>query len=142
MVFVVSTSETRRILYVEDIPETQFLVEQLIDTDDLVCASNADEALRAIESESFDLLLLDINLGPGKSGTKLLHTVRERKDGEKIPAIALTAYAMPGDREELLEKGFDGYVSKPFTRAELTEAIEEVLTVRMVTADGASPDRR
>lgn len=63
LVFVVSTSETRRILYVEDIPETQFLVEQLIDSDDLVCASNADEALSAIESESFDLLLLDINLG-------------------------------------------------------------------------------
>lgn len=68
--------------------------------------------------------------------------MRERKDGEKIPAIALTAYAMPGDREELLEKGFDGYVSKPFTRAELTEAIEQVLTARKVTADGASPDRR
>jgi CheY-like chemotaxis protein len=46
------------------------------------------------------------------------------------PAVALTAYAMPGDREDFLEAGFDEYVSKPFTRTDLTETIKDALNAR------------
>lgn len=67
---------------------------------------------------------MDINLGEGKSGTELLHLLRDQEPAEGIPAVAVTAYAMPGDREALLNKGFDGYVGKPFAKAELTETID------------------
>lgn len=123
-----NTAETPHILSVEDHPQTRLLLKHLMGSYDVAFASGADEALNAIESDSFDVLLLDINLGSGKSGVELLHTVRNREDTAEIPAIALTAYAMPGDREDLLEKGFDGYVSKPFTYTELTSAIEQTLS--------------
>lgn len=124
-----SPSESPRILSVEDKLETRLLLKhQLQETCEVVFASDAEEALEVFDGEPFDLLLLDINLGDGKSGTELLHMVRGREDMEDIPAVALTAYAMPGDREELLDKGFDGYVSKPFTKAELIEAIDQVLS--------------
>lgn len=46
----------------------------------------------------------------------------------EAPAIALTTYGMPGDREALLEEGFDEHVSKPFTTADLTDTIDQVLS--------------
>lgn len=94
---------------------------------DVTFVPNVDEALEAVESESFDLLLLDINLGEGRDGADLLHLIREREDASNSQAVALTAYAMPGDRDEFLDQGFDGYLSKPFTRAQLMAVIEENL---------------
>ncbi|PSQ83618.1 MAG: hypothetical protein BRD30_12710 [Bacteroidetes bacterium QH_2_63_10] len=103
-----STTDPPCILSVEDNPDTRFLLE--------------------LESTSFDLLLLDIHLGSGTEGTELLHTIRSREDIEEVPAIALTAYILPSDSQELLDEGFDAYVSKPFTSAELTEAIDQTLS--------------
>lgn len=124
-----STSKAFRILSVEDNPETQLLLRyQLQDSYEVAFASGVDEAVNLVETEDFDLLLLDINLGPGKSGAQLLHILRNREDTTEIPAIALTAYAMPGDQEHYLEMGFDGYVGKPFTHAELTATIDRTLS--------------
>ena len=126
-------SDVPHLLSVEDNSETRLLLEHLLNEDyDLTSVPGADEALDAVDSASFDLLLLDINLSSEREdgGTKLLHRIRTREDTGDIPAIAVTAYAMPGDREALLDEGFDGYVSKPFTGRELTETIDRILTVR------------
>jgi two-component system cell cycle response regulator DivK len=93
-----------------------------------VHVTTVDEALDAVISESVDLLLLDINLGTERGGVKLLQEIRERNDLADIPAIALTAFAMPGDREDLLACGFDAYVGKPFTHGELTNTIDQTLS--------------
>lgn len=123
-----STSESERILAVEDNSETQLLLEHLLEGSyDVEVVPGVDGALKAVDNSSFDVLLLDINLSEDQTGTDLLHRIRERDGMQKVPAVALTAYAMPGDREDFLEKGFDEYVSKPFTRADLTEAIENTL---------------
>lgn len=61
-------------------------------------ASNAEEALDVFDAGSFDLLLGDINLGEGNSGTEILHLLRDQETAEVIPAVAVTAYATPGDR--------------------------------------------
>jgi CheY-like chemotaxis protein len=123
-----STDAKARILAVEDNSETQLLLEHLLKKSfEVTVVPGVDEALDAVAEHRFDALLLDINLSEQRTGTDLLHLLRERDDMTDVPAIALTAYAMPGDREDFLEEGFDQYVSKPFTRADLTEAIETTL---------------
>lgn len=122
-------AESLRILSVEDNADTRLLLKHTLQDDyEVVFASGVDDALEAVASEPFDLLLLDINLGTERGGIRLLHEIRERDDLDDIPAIALTAFAMPGDREELLDHGFDGYVGKPFTNAELTRTIDRTLS--------------
>lgn len=123
-----SPTEKPHILAVEDNSETQLLLEHLLKKSfEVIVVAGVDEALDAIDRHSFDALLLDINLSEQRTGTDLLHLIREREDMAQVPAIALTAYAMPGDREDFLEAGFDQYVSKPFTRTDLTDAIESSL---------------
>lgn len=122
-------AEPIQILSVEDNADTRLLLKHTLQDDyEVTFASGVDDALDTVASHSFDLLLLDINLGTERGGVKLLQEVRERDDFENIPAIALTAFAMPGDREDLLARGFDAYVGKPFTSAELTETIDRTLS--------------
>lgn len=117
-----------RILAVEDNEETQLLLEHLLsESYELVVVGRVEAALDAVEDHAFDILLLDINLSREYSGTDLLHHLRTEKGLSDEPAIALTAYAMPGDQEDFLESGFDGYISKPFTRDDLIGTIDEVL---------------
>lgn len=124
-----SAEEKPRILAVEDNSETQLLLEHLLKKSfEVEVVPGVNEALNAVAEYSFDAMLLDINLSEHRTGTDLLHLLRERDDMADVPAIALTAYAMPGDREDFLEAGFDQYVSKPFTRADLTDAIETSLS--------------
>ena len=90
-------------------------------------ATKEEKALELIDSNSFDLLLLDINLQAENGGVQILRSVRKREDVPNPPAVALTAFAMPGDREDLLSEGFDAYVSKPFTKPNLLSTIEKLL---------------
>ncbi|WP_103026452.1 response regulator [Salinibacter altiplanensis] len=121
--------ENPHILAVEDNSETQLLLEHLLkESYETEVVPGVEAALSAVEASSFEVLLLDINLSEDQTGTDLLHLIRERDGMAQVPAIALTAYAMPGDREDFLEKGFDEYVSKPFTRDDLTEAIDSTLS--------------
>jgi CheY-like chemotaxis protein len=128
--------ERPHILAVEDNSETQLLLKHLLKRAfDVVVVSGVDDALDAVEKHQFDIFLLDINLSGQRTGTDLLHLLRKRDHLGSVPAIALTAYAMPGDREDFLEAGFNHYVSKPFTRADLTSAIESSLQ-KEKTSDG------
>jgi CheY-like chemotaxis protein len=121
-------SEPLHILSVEDNDHTRLLLKhQLSDPHEVTLAPDEEEALEAIESTSFDLLLLDINLQAESGGVDLLRTVRRRDDLPDPPAIALTAFAMPDERQWLLNEGFDAYVGKPFTKANLISTIEETL---------------
>lgn len=125
-------SETPHLLAVEDNPDTRLLLKHLLGGDyRLKFATTAKEALQALKSiRSFDLLLVDISLGSEASGTDLVREIKEREEFGDVPAIAVTAYAMPGDREELLNNGFDAYVGKPFTKEELGRAIDQTLAAR------------
>lgn len=105
------------------------LTEGLIgETFSVTSAASAEEALSVLSSgEQFDLFLLDIRLGEGKDGVELLRLLRDLGPTASVSAVALTTYGMKGDRETLLAEGFDGYVSKPFSKAELTAAISRAL---------------
>lgn len=123
-----SESERTRILVVEDNPDTQVLLHYLLRPSyDLEIASRVEEALRRATAEQVDLFLLDINLGESRTGIDLLQRLRQMNAYSDTPALAITAYALPGDQERFFQAGFNGYVAKPFTRASLLGAIEEAL---------------
>ena len=116
-----------RILAVEDNPDTLKLLRYMLEPHYAVAfATTVDEAADIARQQPFDLFLLDINLGEQRTGTDLLHLLRAQPAHHQTPALALTAYAMPGDRERFEHDGFDGYVSKPFTRRELVQAIDAI----------------
>jgi CheY-like chemotaxis protein len=113
-----------RLLLVEDGPSIVQLVRYILgQRTELVATGTYDDALRRLEADPYDLFLIDIQLGEDRTGIDLLREIRDRPLHRSTPAIALTAHALPGDRERLLEAGFDAYVSKPFTRSELEEAV-------------------
>ncbi len=127
------SSENRpTVLFVDDNQEARLLLEKMLDgTCKIVSTASAEDALHVL-SERFsegapDLFLLDIRLSGGRSGAELLRLLQDFGLAEEVPAVALTTYAGPGDREALLEEGFDEYVSKPFRREELIGAIDRVL---------------
>ena len=90
---------------------------------EVVAVKTAAEAIAVARQESFDVAVLDINLGEGMTGTELLPVLLSLPGCASAWFVALTAYALPGDREQLLEAGFDHYVAKPFTRQELLSAV-------------------
>ncbi len=104
-------------------------------------AMNGNEALQALEKTSYDLVLMDCQMPSvdGYEATRLLRRLeRERNgSGRKTPVVALTAHAMPGDREKCLEAGMDDYLAKPFG----LDALKQVLTRWLVSAEGAAPSR-
>jgi CheY-like chemotaxis protein len=113
-----------RLLLVEDGPSIVQLVRYILgQRTELVATGTYDDALRRLEADPYDLFLIDIQLGEDRTGIDLLREIRDRPLHRSTPAIALTAHALPGDRERLLEAGFDAYVSKPFARSELEEAV-------------------
>ncbi len=93
-------------------------------------AENGLTALAALGREAFDLVLMDIQM-PVMTGDEALAVLRERErpSGKHLPVIALTAYALKGDREKFLALGFDGYVSKPMEVDALIAEMKRVLTV-------------
>lgn len=118
------------ILAVEDNPDTQLLLRYLLRPHyDVEIVMRVDDALEAARKQQFDLLVLDINLGEERTGIDLLRELREADTYKSTPALALTAYAMPGDRERFEDSGFTQYISKPFTRKELYEALKDMLEV-------------
>jgi CheY-like chemotaxis protein len=90
----------------------------------VVTADNGVYALEALERESFDIVLMDMQM-PEMSGFEAIRRIREKErgTGAHIPIIALTAHAMQGDRDRCLAAGADEYVTKPVRRQELFEKI-------------------
>ena len=116
------------LLIVEDNPDTQTLLRYMLQVRfDLSFSFTVEGALDMAEAHDFDFFLLDINLGEQRTGLDLLKLLRAKDGYDATPALALTAYAMPGDRERFLGAGFNSYISKPFTRAELMETIDQLL---------------
>jgi two-component system sensor histidine kinase/response regulator len=88
--------------------------------------SNGREALEAIDRETFDVVLMDLQM-PEMSGFEAAAAIRfrERQNGGHLRIIAMTAHAMSGDRERCLVAGMDGYLSKPIDRNALFAAVEQ-----------------
>lgn len=110
-----------RILLAEDNSINQRLASRLLEREGhfVVVVSDGVKALEAIERESFDLILMDVQM-PIMDGLEATAAIRERESttGAHTPIVAMTAHAMAGDRQRFLAHGMDGYVAKhPLPRA-------------------------
>ncbi|MGO9527635.1 MAG: response regulator [Verrucomicrobiia bacterium] len=127
---VAGTSRKLRVLLAEDNAVNQRLVVKLMEKHghSLVAVNNGVEALDALERETFDVVLMDVQM-PELGGFEATACIREREKstGQHIPVIAMTAHALKGDRERCLEAGMDAYVSKPIQAPLLFEAIDSVV---------------
>lgn len=116
-----------RILVAEDNTFAQGLFRHLVDAGYHVdIAENADKAYTLLAKYTFDLALLDIHLGEGQSGVDILQHIRHHSTQPDLPVAAVTAYALPGDRERYIGHGFDAYLSKPFTWHQLLRLVQHL----------------
>lgn len=115
-----------RILLVEDAPDVQMIVNDLLHGQGhrVVVSSDGNEALRVAQEQRFDLIILDVML-PGKDGFELCRIVRER--GFDGGILMLTARAQVDDRVEGLSTGADDYLIKPFDSKELLARVSALL---------------
>jgi PAS domain S-box-containing protein len=119
-----------RILLVEDDPVSITFGSALLKKlgFDFIVAENGRECLSALESGSFDLVLMDIQM-PVMTGEEALCEIRADELGTTAhqPVIAMTAHSMRGDKDRILGQGFDGYISKPLITRGLVAEIKRVL---------------
>jgi CheY-like chemotaxis protein len=117
-----------KILIAEDNPVNRELLRELLEMrgHTVVEACDGEEALRIIEQTQPDLVLLDIGM-PILDGFGVIRKIRENPRFASMPVVAVTAYAMQGDREKILSSKFDGYLSKPVDARSLAQELDRVL---------------
>jgi two-component system alkaline phosphatase synthesis response regulator PhoP len=117
---------TSRILLVEDAPDVQLIVADLLrgHGHDVVVSGDGEEGLRVANEQQFDLIILDVML-PGMDGFELCRAARER--GFDGAILMLTARAQVDDRVEGLQTGADDYLIKPFDPKELLARVSALL---------------
>jgi CheY-like chemotaxis protein len=120
-----------KVLIAEDNAVNRELLRELLEMRGytVVEACDGDEALRMIEQTQPDLLLLDIGM-PVLDGFAVVRKIRENPRLAQLPVVAVTAYAMQGDREKILNAKFDGYLSKPVNSQSLAEELDRLLNKR------------
>jgi two-component system cell cycle response regulator DivK len=113
-----------RILYVEDNPANLFLIKRVAKMGDheVINLIDGEEALRKIDIIKPDLILMDIQLAGQLTGLDVVRKLRQ--DGLTVPIVAVTAYAMVGDRERCLEAGCNEYLSKPLPIGRVVELLQ------------------
>lgn len=127
---LLESQKTLRILVVDDNAVNCTLATRLIEKHGHIAASAATgrAALQALEEQTFDLVLMDIQM-PDMDGFEATTAIRqrERATGKHLPIIAMTAHAMESDRQRCLSAGMDGYVTKPISVQALMAAIESAV---------------
>lgn len=118
-----NTNKTK-VLVVEDNPLNMELVFEILTAEDFTVhkAVDGEEAILLAGNNSYDLVLMDIEL-PGMSGIEVTKIIKNKNNN--LPVIALTSYAMTGDREKFLAAGFEEYISKPIHVPDFIKLVEK-----------------
>jgi PAS domain S-box-containing protein len=118
-----------RVLLVEDNPVNRKLASRLLEKrgHEVIQANDGQLALSLLETESFDLVLMDMQM-PRMDGLSATQAIRAREQvtGKHIPIIAMTAHAMVEDRNRCLEAGMDDHIAKPISTKVLYEKLTEI----------------
>ncbi len=115
-----------KVLVVEDNPLNMELVIEILKSLGFLVkgATDGQEAVNMAELEHYDLILMDIEL-PLMDGISAIRMIKNKPGSEKVYAIALTAFAMKGDREKFLKAGFNDYVAKPINVPEFMDKMQK-----------------
>ncbi|HWY54814.1 MAG TPA: response regulator [Terriglobales bacterium] len=118
-----------KILVAEDNAVNRELLRELLEMRGhaVIEACNGEEALRVLEESRPDILLLDLGM-PVLDGYGTVRRVRANPGFATLPVLAVTAYAMQGDKERILRSGFDGYLSKPINPTLLFQELERLFS--------------
>jgi len=117
------------ILYIEDNPDNRTLFEQIFSARSDIHLRTAPEAQQGIDAavaNTPDLILLDIHL-PGMDGITAVKKLKSCHETKKIPVVAISADAQPGEIEKAMAAGFDHYITKPVKIPQLLKMIEKML---------------
>jgi len=120
------TASNSRVLVVDDDETTQLYIKRLLEMQGVATnvAEDGKEALDWLEKDDFDCILMDVQM-PVLDGVEATKKIRSSNaDFKKIPIVAMTAYAMTGDREKFLQAGMDDYIAKPVDRDGLLAILE------------------
>ncbi len=126
---ILGPASKHRVLVVEDNAGMRdLIVGRLAASCEVEVAADPAWAIECAQNHTFDAFLLDINLTATQDGVDVLHALRALPQYAQTPAVAITAYAMPGDRERFLDAGFDYYLSKPFTKQDLQSLVQTLFS--------------
>lgn len=117
---------SRRILLIEDNEQNRYLVTYLLQARgwEVVHAADGPAGLALAAAATPALILLDIQL-PGMDGHAVARALRENPALDAIPVVAVTSYAMAGDRERCIEAGCNGYIEKPIDPQSFAAQVEQ-----------------
>jgi CheY-like chemotaxis protein len=115
-----------KVLLVEDYKHSQIIVTRLLkknNFDTIVVVENGAEAVEQVKKQKFDLILMDMQM-PIMNGFEATERIRLMPEYKETPIIALTAFAMKGDREKCLEAGATDYIPKPIDSQEFIQKVK------------------
>ena len=118
----------KKVLVIEDNSQNLYLITFILEKNGytVVSARNGPEGIEVARQQNPELILLDIQL-PVMNGYEVAQRLRQTKESKSIPIVAVTSYAMVGDREKALESGCTGYIEKPINPATFIHDIEAYL---------------
>ena len=127
-----------RVLLVEDNPANLALMQYLLKASGYATLTAGDgrEGVAVAEHESPDIILMDLQM-PIMNGYEAAREMREVPALRGVPIIAVTAYAMVGDRDKILARGFDGYIAKPIAPERFVAEVEAFIS-QALRADQAA----
>lgn len=123
-----------RILVIEDDPDSLELMTYLLRAHGhaVWSAEDGKEGLRIVNSQALDLVVCDIQL-PKLDGCQVALALKGQEETSALPLVAVTAFAMVGDRDRILSAGFNGYLTKPITAETFVPQVESYLPAAMRT---------
>ena len=118
---------TKSVLVVEDKELNQKVVRIVLEAEgyEMLEAATAEETLQILNAKTPDLILMDIALPGGMDGEELTRKIKTDLRWQHVPILALTAAAMKGDRERILDAGCDDYISKPIDTRVLVNLVRK-----------------
>jgi two-component system cell cycle response regulator DivK len=123
-----SNIKRKRVLVIEDNEDNMKLITFILEHNSYstICGENGKKGIELALKEKPDFIILDIQL-PDMDGLEVLRVIRGSESNGQIPIIAMTSYAMSGDRKRLLGSGCNGYIEKPIDPGIVIKQIEKII---------------